>query len=323
MKNKHLVLLFAAALVFGLLLRGMPWGGSRLFETDLIKIDTSAVRQLVITLPEAAELSLERTEQGWAATQENRSVPVPVRVIQAMVASLAAIRSFSLVKSSLIDTMGLLERDAIRLDLWQGSKPPEALWIGKSGVQNGHPVTYLRIGNHDEIYLVGGDLHRLFDKTIADFRKNTVSEFKPNDVQSIRFEWPNCRPVVLVRRDSNGFWQTASNDQASLPIDSVEQWLGMFQLLNTCPFADHFDGDAAIGSKMARITLYAGSNELRFVFFHVPRPYLPEEYAEYRKSPQILATYFLHTSQNPDNYFALPDTLLARRICFGLLAPHS
>jgi hypothetical protein len=322
MKNKHLVLLFFAALAIGLLLRGMPWNAGSVFETTLVKIDTGALSQVVISLPGAPELGLERTEQGWTALQNTRSTAVLPGVVASMIAGLTGIKTFRIIKSELPDTLGLRSEDAIQVDIWQGNKTVEQIRIGRTILLHGQPSSFMQMRNHDEIYLVAGDMRRIFKRTLEDFRKNTVADFNPASIRAIQFEWPHTAPAIFVRQDSANVWQASSINLPAIPGDSVRQWLDYFRLLNRCHFADYFDGNLAADSRLARITLYEGNLHYIFDFYHTHRQDLPEEYTEDRHARQAPANFFVHSSLNPDNYFALPDTNLARVFCFSLRSPQ-
>lgn len=92
MKNKHLLLLFLATIAVGLLARRVPWFKDSLLQTSLIEVDTTRLTQISIYLPDQPELLIERTESGWAATQEILATGISDEHMAPMLAALASVR---------------------------------------------------------------------------------------------------------------------------------------------------------------------------------------------------------------------------------------
>jgi hypothetical protein len=139
-------------------------------------------------------------------------------------------------------------------------------------------------------------------------------------VQAVFLETAGAALFFLKKNDSTGRWETP--DIFSFSDDSVQTWLQLFELLNGSPFADHFDESRARETLRSRATLHlASSDSLVFRVFYAKPPDLPEEIS--MSKAKTLPVYILHSSQNPTNFFAPPDTLLLRRICFELMSPEN
>jgi len=317
MKNKHLVLLFVAALVIGWLTRDWPWRRALLFETELVRIDTSAITQMTLFVPANPELNFERTENGWAATQRNRSMAVSPKDMAPMLAALTDIQSISIVKTSRPDTLDLVDNQWIRLLIFEGAKVTERLRIGKETLLNGAPVTFIELEEHTGTYLVKGHLRQIFSKSLDDFRMRNVAVFDPLAVDAIKLAWPDSSFVHFEKNDSLGLWRMPEDSLQAIPDDMIQRWLALFERLNTCPFADHFDESRSRETRFVQVTLFQSEAELQLDFFHLLRPDVPEEWRKEERALGIRATYFVYSSQNPDNYFALSDSLLAQRISLG------
>ncbi|MBX2892385.1 MAG: DUF4340 domain-containing protein [Saprospiraceae bacterium] len=308
MKNKHLVLLFLAVLALGLLARRLPWPLKQMLQTDLIAVDTAQVTQVAILHPDQSELLLERTEAGWAAAQDLRSVVVEAEKIEHILQALRSIRSLRIVKTRRPDTLGFSEKKHLQILVFRDSKIIEQFEIGDEHSENGQPATYIRLSRHEGIYLVENHLRGIFSKSLHYFRSPTVAQFDPQTVRAVMLEWPAQTPVFFEKNDSTRLWETPA--LAPVPHDSMLTWLSLFNRLNGSPFADHFDESRARKTWLQRTTLHlASSDSLVFRLFYVQPPELPEEITLAKKG---LSTWVFHSSQNPSNFFAPTDTAQLR-----------
>ena len=318
MKNKHLVLLFIATLVVGWLLRRAPWQARQWFQTELIQVDTAGLSQVRLLVPGQPELLLERTESGWAALQEGRSAIVSPLLMVPVLQALAGVRTIRVVKTREPDILGLSAAEGIQVTAYHDDQSTEDFWIGRETVENQLPATFIRLAGHDGFYLVEQHLRAIFNRTLEDFRPNGICAFNPALVRSLTVEWPAQNWVLLLRRDSIGQWHDGAD---SLRSDSVVQsWLKPLSQLPPFPYADYFDDSRAKETLRSRITLNLGAENpaLTLRLFQIDPADLPENLSELYRKKVHPAPFVLHSSQNPNNYFALADTILARQICYGL-----
>jgi hypothetical protein len=322
MKNKHLVLLFLAALVIGLITRGWPWKTVPNFEAELIKIDTSSLSQLAIRMANRPELILERTEKGWVAIQGSRTTVVAPQMIKPLLLILSDVRSGQIIRSSRPDTFGLSNGESLQLSIWNGKNDPDLIKIGRSLMIKGLPACYIQLGQHEEIFFIQTDLRAIFNKTMLDFRDEKVISYDPSLVTGFSIGWNPGMGVDFNKAPDQPLWISITGVNPPVPEDSVQAWLQQFEHLNTCRFADYFDETNADGKRLARIQLIWNKGNVTLDFFHVSKQDLPEEYRDFGNPKTLAATYFVHSSQNSSNYFALQDTALAHRICYGLRRPE-
>jgi hypothetical protein len=325
MKNKHLVFLFLATIAFGLLARRSPWFKKNIFQTDLIAVDTAGLTQISIFRPGQPELLLERTEAGWAAGQEIRAVTVRPEHIAPVLAALSAVRSLRIIKTNRPDTLGFSEKNRLQVVVFRDKEMLEQFEIGDEILENGQPATFIHLNRHEGIYLVQNHLRGIFSKNLDDFRENGVSDFDPAAVKGIVVEWWENGLKVrypIYKNDSTAQWNPPGEGLPEIAGDTVQNWLHLFSRLKGSPFADNFDESRAHKALISRITLLLSSSDsLVFRVFYVKPPDLPEELP--LSKVKELPLYVLHSSQNPVNFFAPPDTLLLRRICFGLMPEKS
>jgi hypothetical protein len=318
MKNKHLVLLFLATLAVGLLARRFPWRNVLDFRAELVRLDTAEVIQLSLQIPGQLELLLERSDAGWVAAQADRSTPVPPTTTDSMLSALASVRSLRIVQSQHRDTLGLSPSQALRVAILCRDGRRETLHFGIERTENGQPATVVELLGHDGIYLAANHLRKVFEKKLNDFRATRVADFDPAAVRAFSILGEMRDSVFATKNDSTGQWSLLGQP-LEMADDSVKIWLRSLSRLNGLPFADLFDESRAAETLMAHIALEcAGQAEpLTFKIFHLAPPNIPEVLPTPMPDRQQFAPHVLHSSQNPNNYFALPDSSLAKRLARG------
>jgi hypothetical protein len=320
MKNKHLVVIFLAVVAVGYIARRLPLPYRRAWSTDLVELDTAAVRQIAVQRPGAAELVFERTERGWSVSQDVRSLGLAPAQVEPLLAALARIRSDRVVKTNRPDTLGLAETAALHVAVYDADGLLESFWLGGEFTgADGAAYTYFRPERHDALYAAEGALRTRFDVRIDDYRDLTAFSLQPQTVQGVALSWRDHAPLYLLRNDTLGAWQTADG-RAQWPDTTMQAWLRQLVRLARSRHADFFDESTAADQYVARITLEgAGDPPLVLRFFHLPSPEAPDDLAALRGGRRGLASYVLASSVKPGSYFAVDDTTLAKRLCFGLL----
>ncbi|MCK6691087.1 MAG: DUF4340 domain-containing protein [Thermoanaerobaculia bacterium] len=318
MKNKHLVLLFLIVLTLGLL-RYLPVRYRPVFHNDLIRVDTVAMTQCIVVVPGQSEISIERSETGWVADQNGRVAPLTGADMAPLLEALAGIRALRRVKTGLPDSLGFTPGQQLKVQIFNGKRLMEYFELGHELRTNDQPATYLRLPMHKGVYLAEGHLRRLFTRTLDDFRPKSVLWVSPASVRSIGI-WQAQADTLIVfeKNDSLRCWG-AINFPYTLSDDSVQNWLGLLHRLNGSPFADNFDESQDKDSRLAAFYLKtADSSELALQFYLLKPPNIPEDLSGLRRQHwQHLPVYVVHSSQNPMNYFAAPDTNLVRFLCSG------
>ncbi|MEZ4965244.1 MAG: hypothetical protein R2791_08380 [Saprospiraceae bacterium] len=318
MKNKHLVYLFFATLLAGLLLRQLPWRPAQWYQTDLIRNDTAALVQIGVQYPGVAELLMERTETGWAATRELQTILVASAQMDPLLSALSRIRSIRIVKSNLLDTLELGTGRGLNVVYRLRSGKPETIEIGREMMESGRPATFIRLNDHGGVYLVEGHLRSLFPRDLDALRSDKVAVFDPAVVDSFIIQWKDDtlgRALLLHKKDTSGHWM----DEKSESDETIHSWLELFGRLNGSPFAKYFDEYAGGRTLDARIALFhnAGDSIVLRLFYTKP-PDLPEDVSVLKG--QRPPEYVLHSSQNPRNYFAPGDSILLKHLFFGPVA---
>jgi hypothetical protein len=315
MKNKHLVFLFLLTLLVGLAVRKAPWKNAIFFQSNLLKMDTSQVQQIQIACPGKPNLTLVRTENGWSAEQQERSTFVQASASQQLLAVLADLRSIRRVKSTRLDTLGFGVSTSIEVSVFMGDKLAEKFDIGWETIENSHSATYVHLPAHQGTYLASGHFRQIFSQSLMDFRDKTATRFDAAEVESFSVERAGMPPEVFIPNRENGLWVCAQ-PEIRWPADSAETWLQWCSKLQNLPFHDLFDESRADERLFAKVVFHLKKEQAPVVLkiFHA-MPSSPPELIPRPKTAIKNQPFALHCSQNPTNYFALPDTTFALRLC--------
>lgn len=303
MKNKHLVLLFLIALLVGLALREAPWRDTVLFTADLLKIDTSSIQQIQVSAPDKSPIYLIRTENGWAMEQANRHVQLPAHKAQVLLTAIANLRSIRIIKTNRPDTLGFADNRAVVVNIHCNDGKKETIRIGRENAGS----AYVELPNHDGIYLTNVPLRSHFLFSINDFRNRSALDFKGIRVTGITLKQPGKKEFAFKKDTLNNYW-TAPGATENCPSDSVQNWLNRLGAHSQLEFADWFDesqADALLHSEwFFECELPENSFLIKLFYPGITRP-----------ATDLFGRLVLHSSKNPDNYFAMPYNVLFENAC--------
>lgn len=320
MKNKHLFLIFCATLLLGLLGRYSPWFKSDIIHTDLLRVDSTMIQRIAITVPKGAELLLEHGAEGWVASQDDFAVRTDDDAVAPILATLAQIRSMRIVHSQARDTLLLLPGQSIHVTVTLKNGREERFDIGCEILENNVEATFIEIDKHEGIYLVNKYLRRFFSLDIDDFRSKTILDINPEGLSALQISLPESDTSYFQKSDTSDFW--ISDRSAELvPRELVQQWLQLLLQLNGLPFATHADESRALEHLAASISLEFEKDETPVYVQLFENKLGYNGAANNGRAPlrQRTPAFLVQSSQNPFNFFALSDTALARGILRGLL----
>lgn len=307
MKNKHLLLIFFCTLLLGLVARYAPWFKSDIFQTDLVRVDTAAVQRISITQPGRTELLLERSDDGWVASQDDFAIRTADSLLMPLLEAIGRIRSLRIVHTEQRDTLQLLPSQAIHVEISGDHSHRETFEIGREIWEHKQPATFVEIDKHEGIYLTDKHLRSVFTKSVDDFRSKTLLTFLPQNLQSVEILRPGIDTLTFEKSDTSAMW-LSNRTEPWLAPEGVAEWLKKLHNLNGLPFAPHADEVHAADNMLVSISLYFAQSDVptQVLIFDAGAMFR-------RKSP----VYVLQSSQNPFNFFSLSDTLLARKIWSG------
>jgi len=284
--NKTLWIVFAILLVATILIFNTEsTKNERTFKKDLVTIDTSAVSEIVI-FPKAkkgTEVKLTKTNNSWNVTAENgNQYLVPNFKIKNMLNQLLAIKPKRLASRSKekFNEYQVNDSTATRIVVREGSNEVLNLILGKFAFQQPRSMsTFVRLASDNDIYEVDGFLDMTFNKTVDNFRDETVIKSDKNKWNALRFESKNTESFILA---NNGkAWLIDGEETDSTKTDKVLSELA--RLTNTT-YVDVIEN--SLPPMDSKLTI---ENDLGD----------PIVVTSYRDSTK----YIVHSSQNNNSYF--------------------
>jgi hypothetical protein len=304
-KNKHLLLLFLFTLLLGLGFRHFPWRQRAWFERSILTIQAADIQSLSLHVPGADTLTLVQEEGGtWRIAHAQRNLAVAASQLAPLLTALQDIRTHSILESTRPDTLGLHPAQRIDLRIFMKNGPTKTLHIGRSMSLNGLVGTYIEFdGQEGVLHFAKGDLRTPFLIRPDDFRPRGLFAGDVIHLQRLR--------IV--------------GDSIDLPADSVEKAKTWLFRVKDLPFADYFDESRAVSQRQFQLDIWPDSQAAAITLSCFERPLgdLPETWPKGQK--RQLPRYILHSSANPNNFFALHDTTLAAQMIRFLSkkTPHS
>lgn len=269
--------------------------------------------RLSITQPGQSELLLERSDEGWVASQDDFAVGTADSLLSPILEALAQIRSIRIVETQKRDTLLLLPNQSIHVEVLLKNGRKEHFDIGREILENKAPATFVEIDRHEGIYLTDKHLRQIFARSIDDFRSKVMVDIIPEKVVSFQILRPETDTLMCYKSDTSSLWHASYSSQM-LSTEQVQEWLKNLQQLNGLPFASHTDERLAADKLVASITLELSDQEEPVVLQFLTTGLNTNGATGRKKVPD----YVVHSSQNAFNFFALYDTTLANSI----LAPY-
>jgi hypothetical protein len=315
MKNKHLLLIFACTLLTGLLAKYTPWFKGDIFQTDLLRLTPNEVQRIAISRPGKEELLLERSDEGWVASQEDFAVRTADSLVAPLLTALSQFRSLRIVHVTQTDTLGLAPSQAIRVQVFMKNGRKEIFDVGRETQEQQQAATYVEMDQHEGVYLASKHLRQVFDRTIDDFRSKTVFDLKLENLQAVRIERPGIDTISWQKSDTSAMWWRNNRNELPQRKEQVSHWLGQVQQLNGLPFASHTDEGQAPENLAANISFKMMDSimDVQLQFYQTRANVYHTKRLATRNTPELVVI----SSQNSAIFFALFDTTLAKKIWNG------
>lgn len=310
MKNKHLVYLFLLVLALGVLSR-YDWPFRRFFQTRLVRLDASEVDWISVQSPTGFDLQLNNTENGWVAIQDAQNYRAADSSVLAWMQTLLDLKSIRRVA----EKEAFMLDSALTVQLRARTGRIFKLKIGKSIAWNEDRACPVEIDPHVGRYWTSGDLYGMLFPKPQQFRQKGLWKWPSRAIRGLFLAMDTLK--IAYTRDTSGQW--LENQNVVQDSAAFAQWLKTLDELNATPFADNFDPATHPGARMAQLQVASQADTAQLDLYHVQRPELPEQWSDFPDHRPLHARYFLHSSQNPGNYFAITDTALLRRFLGGPL----
>lgn len=299
--NKILVIVLVVLIGLFFLLRAIYEKRSAgNFKTDLIQIDSSMVSTILLypSAEKGAEITFTRAGKKWKVSKGEITAEADENSIANMFSELLVLRPEQLVtrnKEKWSD-FGVTDSLGTRVIMKEGKKPVLDLMVGRFEYQPGPDgynrsagnygtgLTYIRLYNESDVYVVKGFLAMSFNQTFNRWRNQIFLRTNKNDINLLTFEYPADSGFIAMKSDTVWVIEGMIADSSLMA-----SYLNSLAQKSNTQFTDQFtpllgpDYQLTInGINMAPIILKAyrrGENE-----------------------------FILNSSLNPDSYFISPPT---------------
>jgi hypothetical protein len=308
MNNKILLgVLLGLLLIYGIS-RVFSGSKEKSFKAELIQIDTTSIAKIEIT-PKGDQntFSLTNDNGQWMASKGTINVVAIPEAVAGLIDQLALVKTKHIAAKS-ADKWAEYELEpeqAGKLSIYTTDGGSESFYIGKfSFNQQARTATsYLRLEEGDEVYAVDGFQGMAFSRTFNDFRNKVLARTTP-DVEFTRFQLDDGRQVFNVVKIP-----TAWTIDGTQPLDSmkVENYLNTFRNFNGVNFIDNIDPSAI--AQLPKQSLRLEGNNL----------IAPINITVYQDASRPMP-FIIHSTANPDAYFASDSTGIYSQIVQDVLA---
>jgi hypothetical protein len=259
----------------------------RSFRKELVTIDTSAVTSLSI-YPKSkngqeVKLLLDDNSDTWKVSGENsRTYSVPKSKIDNLFTQLLAIKPKRVAARSKTKWKEYqVDSAATRVVVNEDGAEVLDLIIGKFAFQQPRSMsTFVRLNDENEVYEVDGFLDMTFNKDVNSFRNETIVKSDKNKWEKLSFFYTEGESFELVKMENNWIIDGLATDSAK----TVNTFNSLARLTNT-NFIDKTP-DEILPQQTSKLVIEVEDSE-------------PIEIIGYKNDSK----YFIHSSQNPENYF--------------------
>jgi hypothetical protein len=268
-------------------------------KTDIIQIDSSLVNTILLypSAEKGAEISFIRSGNKWNVSKGEFTAYADERSVSNMFGELLVLKPERLVtrKKENWGEFGVTDSLGTRVIMKEGKKAVLDLMVGRfdyqpgpggssGGGQYGTGLTYIRLYNETDVYVVKGFLAMSFNQAFNRWRNQIFLRTNKNDINLLTFEYPADSGFIAMKSDTLWIIEGITADSSSMA-----SYLNSLAQKSNSQFTDNFkpllspDYQLTInGTNMAPIILKA-----------------------YRKGEN---EYILNSSLNPDSYFKSPRT---------------
>lgn len=296
-KNRNLIIIFAILVV--LFFAGRYFKNKKYqqtLKTDLVNIDTSKI-DLVLLYPQSGnkeEVSFLRKGHGWTVSSGEVTADAGKGNVRNIFSDLVTLKADQLVTRDpdrwaefhLTDSLGtrlvLKEGKKTRLDMMIGKfdyKPGQGGYGGYGGNQ-GRGLTYVRLTDENDVYIVEGYLAMTFNQPFRNWRDQTILRADKANITKVSYDYPMDSGFVLTMQDSVWMVDGMQPDSAK-----TAQLLSALSRKSASTFDDEFS------------PLNAPDFQLRIEGNNMQ----PISVLAYRTGPD---QYVINSSLNPDSYFS-------------------
>lgn len=271
------------------------------FDMNVLKIDTANVVSIVIKQPkDKTPIKLSKENNMWKVSQDDKTYDADENSIKEILGVLNQLKIQNIVGTSkdkwadyeltdsaatevqLFDSQGKIFKNiSIGKFTYKQNNSPYGQMSGRNNILG---MTYIRLSNRPESFMVNGFIPMTFNRELNSFRNQTVVKIDKNNVNRIKFQYVDKQNFEIDKTDS-AVW-TIDNNTAD--FNKITQYLNFMTHLRHMQFDDNFKP----GNKAMCTLTYIGEN------------ILPTTIRIYKKDS---INYIVNSSQNPKTFFSYKE----------------
>ena len=215
MSNKILGIILAALVLLFLANRFFSGNKNRSFDPNVLSLDTEQVNRLEISIPGDINSILTKKDDGWSVSNGTDSYRADDNAVNSVLNELKAIEADKVVGRSdeKAEAHETSPEKGTRIVAKKDKKTLADLFVGRFSFnqQTRQPISYVRLANKEETYLVNKflamslkkDFNSLRDKTLVKVEKDQISNLTvssdgiQNQISKVGDEWHSNDGIVL------------------------------------------------------------------------------------------------------------------------------
>ncbi len=295
--NKTLVIVLVVLVGLFLVSRALRQKQSTgTLNTDLVQMDTSRVSSILLypSAEQGEEIMFTRNVTKWTVKKGELVVPADNFGVTNMMTELQNLDPERLVANNRDkwEDFGVTDSLGTRVIMKEGKKVVADIVIGRFDYQpspspyggygrnQGTGLTYVRLTDETEVYVIEGFLAMSFNQAFNAWRNQLVLQLAKNNINKLTFDYPADSGYIASNPDS--VWQINN-----MPADSasMENYLNGLTRKSNSSFVDGFN---PVTAPDYQLTIEGNLTT-------------PVIIKAYRKSPDEL---IIHSSMNPESYFS-------------------
>jgi hypothetical protein len=301
MKNRTLLIVFVGLLVIYAGSKIFSKKGQRSFDPVFLQVDTARIDRIVLTPKSAGgeDIVLTRVDSKWQVSKGDLTRTATGSSVEGLKNNLARIVAERIVSKDpdKFPDYEVDETSGSRVRAYDGDRLLADFISGRFyfNQQTRGGLSYVRKVDENDVYAIDGFLSMTFNQNFDSYRDRTILRVEPADLVELVFE--DISGQTDTFRKTGNTW--IKNET---PLDSahVAGILNGYRFVSSSDFADDFSPDRQ--EPVRELTIRANN---------LQEPVNIRMY-------QVDTTFYIHSSQNPENIFSSDRDGIADKLFFAM-----
>lgn len=295
MSNKVLTIIFGVLVAAFLLSKMLGGNKSRSFDPQIVQINSEEITELIIAAPGTEPATVQKEQGQWIVSNGANSYKANETVVSSMIREMSSIEADKVISRSLENAAkyGTDGDSGTKITAKSDAQILTEIIVGRFSFnqQTRQPISYVRLSDEDETYLIGSFMASSLNKDFNGLRDKSLLSLTPSEINSIQYKSDNQEFSLDLGMDNN--WITSN--ESAVDSASVAQFLNTLSNKSGVQFTD----------------TSAPSNSGESIRFN-----------SQGSSIQVFATmidedkYVIYSDQHPDNIFESTGSSIYQQI-FG------